>query len=486
METKQALLDYDVIIVGAGLSGIGAAYHLQTKCPQLRFKIIEGRASVGGTWDLFKYPGIRSDSDMYTFGFAFNPWTSAKSISEGPAIMDYIHETIDKFNIREKIQLNSKLTKAAWDSSLATWTLNIDRTDTQAKETLTCRFLLGCTGYYDYENGYRPTFPNEAAFQGKLVHPQRWDTSLDYSDKNIVIIGSGATAITLLPELAKTAKKVTMLQRSPTYIINLPNKDKVAEFFKWLLPANAAHKTIRWKNILFSLAYYKACRKWPNTMRKLMLGYIKKYLGDKYDERHFLPNYKPWDQRLCVVPDNDFFDAIKSGKGNIATDTIKTFTETGITLESGEHLEADIIVTATGLVLKLFGGAQMIIDGKPLVNTETQLYRGAMLSGVPNFVAAVGYTNASWTLKVDLVSHFVTRLLNHMAQHNYTTCVPEFDKTQFETQALFDFDAGYILRGKNIMPTQGSKKPWKVYENYIKDISLIKRGDLNDGYLKYK
>lgn len=486
MKTTQALLDYDVIIVGAGLSGIGAAYHLQTKCPQIRFKIIEGRASVGGTWDLFKYPGIRSDSDMYTFGFAFNPWTNPQSISKGDAIMKYIHETIDKFNIRDKIQLNTKLTQAEWHSKSASWTLQLKHNDQEETQTLTCRFLLGCTGYYDYEKGYRPTFPNESAFKGTIIHPQFWDTNLDYTNKRIVIIGSGATAVTLLPELAKKASKVTMLQRSPTYMINLPNNDVVANILKAILPANAAHSLIRGKNILLSIAYYKACRRWPNTMRKLILNYIKKYLGDKYDERHFSPHYNPWDQRLCVVPDNDFFNALKRDNAAICTDTIKEFTETGIRLKSGEHLDADIIITATGLVIRLFGGAKMLIDGKVLNTADTHLYRGAMLSGVPNFVIAVGYTNAPWTLKVDLVSHFVTRLLNHMEARNYKTCVAEFDNTTFKSERMFDFDAGYILRGKDIIPSQGSKRPWKVYEDYIKDFFLIKRGNLTDGYLKYK
>ncbi len=483
---QSSVLDYDVIVVGAGLSGIGTAYHLQTQCPQLSFKIIEGRASIGGTWDLFRYPGVRSDSDMYTFGFSFNAWKNDKSISDGQAIMDYINQTVEKFQLKDKIQLNSKMTQAAWDSARAAWTLHIERADTKQIETDTCRFLLICTGYYDYENGYRPHFPNEESFGGTMLHPQHWDTSLDYTDKRIVIIGSGATAITMLPELAKKAKKVVMLQRSPTYIANLPNRDRIAEFLKKMLPANIAHKAIRRKNLLFGIVFYKVSRKYPNFVRKMLLGSIKKFLGDKYDERHFSPHYNPWDQRLCVVPDNDLFKALKTGKAEIVTDTIKTFTEGGILVDSGVHLDADIIVTATGLVLKTFGGAKIMIDGKELITAEAHVYRGAMLSGVPNFAIAIGYTNASWTLKVDLVGHFVTRLLNNMHQKGYTICTPVFDDEKFKSQRLLDFDAGYILRGQRIMPRQGSRKPWKVYENYIKDFFLIKKGNLNDEFLKYQ
>lgn len=483
---QNSNLDYDVIIVGAGLSGIGTAYHLQTNCPQIRFKIIEGRASIGGTWDLFKYPGIRSDSDMYTFGFSFNAWKNKKSISEGKAILDYMTETVERFKLNEKIQLHSKLTNAAWDSENAAWTLKIERTDTKQTESTTCHFLFSCTGYYDYENPYRPHFLNEEAFNGKIIHPQHWDTSLDYTDKRIVIIGSGATAITMVPELAKKAQKVTMLQRSPTYIANLPSEDKIANFLKKILPETTAHKAIRRKNVLFSIAFYQLARKFPNFVKKMLLSDIKKYLGNKYDELHYLPHYKPWDQRLCVVPDNDFFKAIKNDKAEIVTDTIKTFNATGIMTNSGKQLDADIIVTATGLVLKTFGGAKIEIDGKELVNAKTHLYRGVMLSGVPNFATAIGYTNASWTLKVDLVGNFITRLINYMDKKDYKVCTPIFDEKQFQSQRLLDFDAGYILRGQEIMPKQGSKKPWKVYENYIKDFYLIKKGNLNDGFLKYQ
>ena len=478
--------DYDVIIVGAGLSGIGTAYHLKTQCPWLRFKIIEGRGSIGGTWDLFKYPGIRSDSDMYTFGFSFNAWKNEKSISGGQSIMDYISETVEKYQLQDKIQFHSKLTQASWNSTEAAWTLNIERGDTKQTETNTCRFLFSCTGYYDYEKGYRPHFPNQETFGGTIMHPQHWDTSLDYSNKRIVIIGSGATAITMVPELAKKAKKVTMLQRSPTYIANLPSKDKIAAFLKKILPENIAHKAIRRKNVLLSITFYQLARKFPDFVKNMLLGRIKKYLGEKYEERHFSPHYKPWDQRLCVVPDNDLFDALKTDKAEIVTDTIHTFNATGILTNSGKQLDADIIITATGLVLKTFGGAKIEIDGKELINAETHVYRGAMLSGVPNFAVAIGYTNASWTLKVDLIGNYITRLLNYMHKKDYKVCTPVFEDTQFKSERLLNFDAGYILRGQEVMPLQGSKKPWKVYENYIKDFFLIKKGKLNDGFLKYQ
>lgn len=483
--TKDRVLDFDVIIVGAGLSGIGAAYHLKSKCKNLSFLIIEGRQSIGGTWDLFRYPGIRSDSDMYTFGFSFNPWKNEKSISDGASIMEYMNQTVDKFDLKKHIQLETRLTMASWNSLAQAWTLELVKPN-GISQKLTCGFLFSCTGYYDYENGYRPKFPNEELFKGPIIHPQHWDSSLNYKGKKIVIIGSGATAVTLLPELAKEAEKVTMLQRSPTYIMNLPNRDKIASFLKRILPEYTAHQVIRWKNIMVNLAFYSACQKWPATMRKFMLGYIKKYLGTYYNEQNFLPRYDPWDQRLCVVPDNDLFDSLKSGKAEIVTDTISSFTSAGITTGSCKELQADIIITATGLILKPFGGAKILVDGKQVVNSQTHLYRGAMLSGVPNFVAAIGYTNASWTLKVDMVSHFVTRLLNYMQKKGYHSCTPVFDAEKFNSESMFDFDAGYILRGKDIMPKQGSKRPWKVYQNYIRDLFLIKRGNIQDGHLKYR
>jgi monooxygenase len=485
MDTSSHL-DYDVIIVGAGLSGIGAAYYVQSQCPQLRFAVLESRSSIGGTWDLFKYPGIRSDSDMYTFGFAFHPWKSDKSIADGQAIMDYMNDTLETFRLKEHIQLNRRVMKADWNSTEAAWNLEIKNTQNNENQIIKARFVIACTGYYDYEKGYRPSFVGEEKFRGQLIHPQQWTADIDYTDKRVVVIGSGATAVTLLPELAKKAQQVTMLQRTPTYIINLPRKDIVAEFLKAILPANTAHRAIRWKNIWFSVLYYQACRKWPKTMRSLIVGYVKKYLGERYDERHFSPPYNPWDQRVCVVPDNDLFDALKTDRASIVTDTIETFTEKGIQLNSGQHLDADLVVTATGLSLQIFGGSQVCIDGKPLDIAQTHVYRGSMLSSVPNLVIAFGYTNATWTLKVDLLSHFAARLLNHMHAKGYQVCTPQFDAQQFESQRLLDFDAGYILRGQHLMPQQGSTTPWRVYEHYLKDVKLIKEADLDDVYLEYR
>ena len=471
---------YDVVIVGAGLSGIGAAYHLKNKCPHLNFTILEARAAMGGTWDLFKYPGIRSDSDMYTFGFQFNPWKDPKAIADGPSIMKYIHETADKFGIKEKIQFNQKVLSSSWSSEAKKWRLEIE-----GEKYIECNFLFMCSGYYDYKNGHDPVFPGRDKFLGTIVHPQHWDNNLDYTDKEIVIIGSGATAITLLPELAKKAKHVTMLQRSPTYILNLPSEDAIANFLKKTLPANMAHNISRWKNILLNLGIYTATRKWPARMKKLLKSNIKKQLGDKYEDRHFDPKYSPWDQRLCLVPDNDLFGAILKEKASIVTDTIKSFNAEGIELNSGENLPADIIVTATGLKIQLFGGMKLMMDGAPVDVSECHAYKGVMLSGIPNFAVAIGYTNASWTLKCDLNCHFVTKVLNHMHKNKHTICVPIFDPNKIKTERLLDFDAGYILRANDILPKQGSKKPWKVYQNYIKDLFSLKYGKVKDGYLEY-
>ncbi len=477
---------YDVIIIGAGLSGICAAYHLQDKCPQNTFAILEARENMGGTWDLFKYPGIRSDSDMYTLGFSFFPWKDPKAIADGPAILSYINETAREFGIDKKIQYSHRVTTAEWKSEEEMWEIGIAAHPSVAAKRIKAKFLFSCTGYYNYEQAHRPSFPKEEQFQGTMIHPQKWDTSLDYTDKKVVVIGSGATAITLVPEMAKKASKVTMLQRSPGYIANLPREDMIANFFKKVLPAKTAHHLARWKNILLGLFFYKLCRKWPDRMKGFFQKEIKKTLGDQYEEKHFDPKYNPWDQRVCLVPDNDLFDSLKAGSSEMVTDTIKEFTETGILLDSGEHLEADIIVTATGLKIQLLGGVKAKIDGRVIDTGQLKAYKGVMFSGVPNMALAVGYTNASWTLKCDLNCQFVAKLLNYMYKNGYEVCTPRFDPDSFEVEPLLDFDAGYIKRALDVLPKQGSEAPWKVYQNYVKDVRSLKYGKIDDKYLEYK
>ena len=482
---KKNRKKHHIVIVGAGISGIGAAYRLQTKCPNKEITIFEGRDAIGGTWDLFKYPGIRSDSDMYTFGFPFQPWKNPKAIADGPDILKYIKDTAEEHNIRKKIKFNRRVISSSWSTKTTTWHLEIKNTKTDCIEHVECNFLYMCSGYYDYKNGYTPEFPAINTFEGTVVHPQKWDTTLNYTDKNIVIVGSGATAVTLVPILAEKAKKVTMLQRSPTYIVNLPSKDVIANFLKKTLPDKTAYSISRWKNILSTIAFYKASQKWPKTIKKFLKSRIKKTLGDTYKDQHFNPKYGPWDQRLCAVPDNNFFNSLKKGKATIVTDTIKTFTKKGLLLTSGNQLDADIIITATGLKIQMFGGMKLLIDNQQIDVSKLHAYKGVMLSNLPNFAVAIGYTNSSWTLKCDLNSLFVTKLLNYMDANNYSVCTPKFDAINMQTERLLDFDAGYVLRANKILPKQGSKAPWKVYQNYIKDIFSLKYGKVKDNYLEY-
>ncbi len=483
MEKTQ--VDFDVVVVGAGLSGIGAGYHLQKSCPDKSFAILEGRDSIGGTWDLFKYPGIRSDSDMYTFGFPFHPWKNPKAIADGPAIMEYLNDTVDTYNLRKNIQFGKRVAASDWSSTDKKWTLTVSDSHSGESQTITCNFLFMCSGYYDYKAGYEPDFPNVEAFEGIKIHPQHWDTSLDYSNKKIVIIGSGATAVTLLPILAETAKEVTMLQRSPTYIASRPTEDKVANTLKKVLPKQLAHTLSRWKNILFQLGTYNFSRSRPNLVRNFLLSQVKKSLKDKYNEKDWTPNYNPWDQRICAVPDGDLFKSIKAGKSKIVTDTIKSFVKDGIELNSGEKIEADIIITATGLKVQLFGGMQVTVDGTPLDFSKSPAFKGVMLSDIPNFAFSVGYTNASWTLKSDLNCIYVTKILNHLKAKNLQVCTPHFDHENMEQEELLDFDAGYILRAKHLLPKQGAKAPWKVHQNYIKDLFALKYSSVKDKDLEF-
>lgn len=477
---------YDVLVVGAGLSGIGAGYHLQNECPDRTYAILEGRASMGGTWDLFKYPGIRSDSDMYTLGFPFNPWESDDTLADGPSILQYIKDTAAKFGIDKKIQYNHKVTDASWSDAEKLWTITIATNEHVAHTQLKCRFLTMCSGYYDYKNGYLPEFANKESFEGQIVHPQQWTPDIDYTNKKVVVIGSGATAITLVPELAQKAAHVTMLQRTPTYIVAVPGTDKIAVKLKKWLPEKLAHKAIRWKNILISIGLYSFSRKYPDKMRDFIQKGAEKRIGAAYEKKHFDPPYQPWDQRMCVVPRADLFKSIKKGDAEIVTDHIERFTPKGVLLKTGKELEADLIVTATGLKLQLLGGMTVHINGQLADTGNTHAYRGVMFSDIPNFAFTVGYTNASWTLKCDLSLQFVTKVLRHMAAHNYDVVTPRFDSNAFESEPLLDFNAGYVLRAVDQLPKQGSKHPWKVYQNYIRDLMSLKWSGINDKYLEYK
>lgn len=476
---------FDVIIVGAGLSGIGAAYHIQSKCPSKNYKVLEARENLGGTWDLFKYPGIRSDSDMYTLGFPFNPWQNTKSISSGADILNYIKDTATKFGIDKHIQFSSKVHEASWQDETNSWTLSINKKD-GTQETITTNYLFMCSGYYNYDKGYTPIFKDIDKFKGKIIHPQKWKKDFNYEHKKIVIIGSGATAVTMVPEMAKKASKVTMLQRSPSYIVSQPSEDKLALVINKLLPSSIARHIIRWKNIFLGIFIYSISKKFPKLVKKMIAAPSKKVFGEAYVKEHLSPNYNPWDQRLCVVPDGDFFKSIQKGKSEIVTDHIDSFTETGVLLQSGKTLAADIIVTATGLEVQLLGGMKVKVNGVALDSSNLHSYRGVLFSKVPNFAIAVGYTNATWTLKCDLNCQYVCKVLNYMDENGFKKCTPIFDENRFASSPLLDFDAGYIKRAHNILPKQGSASPWKVNQNYIKDTFLLKYGSVNDEFLSYE
>lgn len=475
----------DAVIVGAGISGVSAAWHLQDRCPTKSYAILEKRADMGGTWDLFRYPGIRSDSDMYTLGFRFRPWTERQAIADGKPILDYVKSTAAMYGIDKHIRFQQRVIAADWSSAENQWTLQIDSNGTHSE--LTCSFLFLCSGYYNYEEGYAPTFAGAEDFTGPIIHPQHWPEDLDYQGKNVIVIGSGATAVTLVPALANSgAKHVTMLQRSPTYIVSQPESDSIADKLNRYLPEKAAYTAVRWKNVVQQAALYGACQKWPRRMRKMLMGLAQRQLPEGYDVRkHFGPHYSPWDQRLCLVPNGDLFRAIRHGKAEVVTDTIERFTHNGIRLNSGTELQADIIVTATGLNLQLFGGATTSIDGQPLDLTKTMAYKGMMLSGIPNMVYTIGYTNASWTLKADLVSEFACRLLNYMDDNGYDTVVVDEPAPDVEDRPFMEFTPGYVLRSLDELPKQGSRTPWRLNQNYLRDIHLIRRGKIADEGLRF-
>jgi cation diffusion facilitator CzcD-associated flavoprotein CzcO len=473
----------DVLIVGAGLSGVAAAYHLQTTCPGKSYAILEGREAMGGTWDLFRYPGVRSDSDMYTLGYSFKPWKNPKAIADGESILAYIKETAAELGIDRHVRYSHRVEAARWSSSEARWVLDV-RSNGQLIQ-LACNFLLLCSGYYDYDKGYTPDLPGLSTFQGRVVHPQKWTPDIDYTGKRVVVIGSGATAVTLVPELAKKAAHVTMLQRSPTYIVSVPAADPIADWLRNKLPEKVAHATARWKNVLFGMAFFNISRKWPKGTAKFLIKQAAKQLGGSADVReHFTPSYNVWDQRLCLIPDADLFKSIKAGSASVVTDHIERFTERGIQLRSGAHLDADLVVTATGLQLKPFGGIAISVDGKPFDAPSQMIYKGLMISGVPNLAFAVGYTNASWTLKADLTAQYACRLIAYMDKHGYAWCCPERDPDVGE-EPLMSFTSGYVQRDISRFPKQGSIRPWKLFQNYALDLWMIRHSKLADGSIRF-
>jgi monooxygenase len=482
----QSLEHLDVLIVGAGLSGIGAGYHLQTACPDKTYAILEARENVGGTWDLFRYPGIRSDSDMYTLGYSFKPWKQAESIADGSAILSYIRETASEHGIERRIRFRHRVQRAEWSSEECRWNVEAVRTDTGETVRLTCGFLFMCSGYYRYDEGYLPSFPDAERFGGRIVHPQNWTDDVDYDGRRVVVIGSGATAVTLVPALAKSAAHVTMLQRSPSYVVSLPPQDALANSLRRVLPTRAAYAIVRWKNVLLTMLSFQLSRRRPELMKKLIRKGVERQLPAGYDvDTHFKPVYNPWDQRLCLVPDGDLFEAISAGHASVVTDQVERFTERGILLRSGRELEADLIVTATGLNLLALGGTQLAVDGRELNLPETHGYKGMMLSGVPNFAMAIGYTNASWTLKCDLTCKFVCRLLNHMDERGYAYCKPADKDPSIESLPFIDFSSGYVRRSIDQFPRQGSRAPWRLYQNYALDIVSLRLRPLEDGVLEF-
>ena len=502
---------FDVLIIGAGLSGIGAGAHLRMECPDRTFAILEGRETSGGTWDLFRYPGVRSDSDMFTLGYRFRPWTDAKAIADGPAILKYVRETASEYDLENEIRYGHRVRRAEWSSENAVWTVEAEinsfesplQRATSASDDLsagkkgrlkaglkttvfTCSFLYLCTGYYRYESGYTPDWPGFDDYAGTVIHPQRWPEGFDYSGKRVLVIGSGATAVTLVPAMAETAAHVTMLQRSPTYIVSMASEDKIANFLRSWLPAKAAYAASRWKNILRQAFFYGLSKRFPDAMKRLIDKGIKTELGEDHPLVDFKPRYNPWEQRLCVVPDADLFKAIREGKATIVDGEIETFTATGVELTSGEHLAADVIVTATGLVLKIMDGLELVVDGERVDLSKKMAYKGMMYNDVPNLAQAFGYTNASWTLKCDLTSEYVCRVINFKDANGYASCVPRLSDPTVTSEPVLDFSSSYIQRALRELPSQGSKHPWRLHQNYFKDVSMLRYGKVNDGTLEFR
>ncbi len=481
------MTEFDVLIVGSGISGIGSACHLKMDAPWASFAILEGRKAMGGTWDLFKYPGIRSDSDMHTLGFRFKPWKHEKSIADAPSILDYLHETAKEYEIESRIRYETKVKKAEWDSASARWTVTVVKGD-GSTEQLRCCFLHMCTGYYSYTDPYRPEFKGEKDFLGTMIHPQFWPASLDYKGKKIVVIGSGATAVTIVPAMAEAgAGHVTMLQRSPSYLVSRPARDRIANRLRDWLPANLAYRLTRWKNITMQQFLYNATQKNPAKAREKIISLTAKELPEGYDvATHFTPRYNPWEQRLCLVPDSDFFNSIKSGKAEIVTDHVDHFTADGIVLQSGKALKADIVVVATGLNMEIMSGIELVVDGAKRTVHDSFSYMGCMYSDVPNLASTFGYSNASWTLKADLISQFVCRVLTHMKASKTDICIPIAAGVTEDPAGMMNLSSGYVQRAMDKVPRMGDVTPWRAYHDYKLDKKLMLGGALEDGWLHFR
>jgi len=477
----------DTLIVGAGLSGIGSAVHLRQGLPDASVLMLEARERIGGTWDLFRYPGVRSDSDMHTLGYAFKPWTGAKAIADGPSILRYIQETAQEQGVLPLIRFGHRVLRADWDSASALWTLQVLRLADGQTQRLQCRFLLMCSGYYNYEHGHAPHFEGQENFAGPIVHPQHWPDGLDYRDRQVVVVGSGATAMTLVPEMAKRAARVTLVQRSPTYVVDRPSTDAVGDALRRTLPPTAAYALTRWKNVLMGMFFYALARRKPAlATRRLLDGVAQALPADYPVARHFTPRYKPWDQRICLVPDGDLFAALSAGTAQMVTDTIDRFEAGGIRMRSGAFLPADVVVSATGLDLLGFGGMQIAVDGQALEVSQALSYKGMMLQGVPNFAYVFGYTNASWTLKSDLTGQYVARLLRYMRRKGLATVVPVLQDPSVQPEPWVDFSSGYFQRAMDRFPKQGSKRPWRLYQNYLRDLVALRWSPLADGVLQFR
>jgi monooxygenase len=475
----------DVLIIGAGLSGIGAGCHLSKKCPDKKYLILEARSCMGGTWDLFRYPGIRSDSDMFSLGYNFKPWTSAQFLADGPAILNYIKEAAAEHQVDNKIRYGAQVQSVSWDSDEAQWTVCYQDVESGEDLAISCNFINGCTGYYNYEHGYQPEFEGRENYRGAFIHPQQWPENLEYKNKRVVVIGSGATAVTVVPEMSLDAAHVTMLQRSPTYMAAVPDEDPTVVFLRKYFPETWAYRISRTQKVGLQALFYSLCRRFPNAFRKLLLGEVEKRVGPDVDMKHFEPNYNPWDERLCAVKSGDLFEAVKAGRVSIVTDHIDHFTETGISLKSGEELEADIVVSATGLDMKFFGGIDITVDGEVFRPSEKLNYKGVMLEGLPNIGFTFGYTNASWTLKADLTSEWVCRLLKHMDKKAVQKVVPVNSDPEVKAEDFLDFQSGYVQRAIGKFPKMGNKLPWRLVQNYLIDLVMFRMGKLDDGKLQY-